>query len=141
MYSFKKYLLLLFIVFVGCNNEQPTEINSDLFGLYEASTFIEPGANDGGVNIISSGGYLKISFDHDFSFSAEIFIPENISSNYPDGITNYSGSYSIENNTLKFNSSFIVDELIWEKGNKIFISKEVPLRGQPFKIILYKNTK
>jgi len=132
-------LLQIFLLF-GCNDNS-IESNDELFGLYEASTFIEPGANDGGVNIIASGGYMKINFKNDFSFSAEIFIPEGILSNYSSGTTNYSGSYSIENNILKFNTSFIVDELIWEKGNKIFISKDVPLRGQPFEIILYKNIK
>lgn len=132
-------LLQIFLIF-GCNNN-PTESNLELFGLYEASTFIEPGANDGGVNIISSGGYLKITFNNDFDFSAEMFIPENISSNYPNGNTTYEGSYSIINNTLNFGSSFIVEALIWEKENKILVSKEAPLRGQPFKIILYKNIK
>ena len=134
-------LILHLFLFLGCNKNNPTETYNELFGYYESSTFIEPGANDGGVNILASGGYLNINFTADFKFSAEMFIPENILSNYPSGITNYEGSYSVVNNTLKFNSSFIVDELIWEKENKILISKDVPLRGQPFKIVLYKNIK
>jgi len=132
-------LLLQIILFFGCKDNS-TESNDELFGLYEASTFIEPGANDGGVNILASGGYLKINFKNDFSFSAELFVPENLLSNYPSGIANYNGSYLILNNTLKLNSSFIVEELIWEKENKILVSKEVPLRGQPFKIILSLST-
>ncbi len=132
-------LLQIFLLF-GCNDNS-IESNDELFGLYEASTFIEPGSNDAGVNIIASGGYMKINFKNDFSFSAEMFIPEGILSNYSSGTSNYSGSYFIEDNVLKFKTSFILDELIWEKENKIVISKDVPLRGQPFKIILYKNIK
>jgi len=140
MRSLSLTLFIQIILFFGCNNN-PTESNDELFGLYEASTFIEPGANDGGVNILASGGYLKISFNGDLSFTAEMYIPENILNTYPNGITNYEGSYLVVKNTLKINSSFIVDELIWEKENKILISKDVSLRGQPFKIILYKNIK
>ena len=133
-------LLIQILLFFSCK-DNPTESNDVLFGFYEASTFIEPGANDGGINIIASGGYLKINFESDFSYSAELFIPENLLSNYPSGITNYESSYSIVNNNLEFNSSFIVDKLIWEKENNILISKDAPLRGQPFEIILYKNVK
>ena len=134
-------LLLQVILFWGCHKDNPTESDNELSGYYESSTFVEPGANDGGVNILASGGYLKISFKDDFSYSAEMFIPVNISSNYSSGITNYEGSYSVVNNTIKFNSSFIVDELVWEKENKVISSKDVPVRGQPFKIVLYKNIK
>ena len=133
-------LLLQLFLFFGCDDNS-IDLNDGLFGLYEASTFIEPGPLDGGVDIISSGGYLKISFNDDFRFSAEMFIPQYIGSNHPGEITNYNGSYTIVNNMLKFNPPFIVDELIWDKENKMFISKEAPLRGRPFKIILHKNIK
>ena len=133
-------LLLQLFLFFGCNDNS-IESNDTLFGLYEASTFLEPGGNDGGINIIASGGYLKINFKDDFSFYAELFIPENILSNYPTGLTSYEGSYSVVKDGLEFNSAFIVDKLIWEKENKILISKDAPFRGQPFKIILYKNIK
>lgn len=134
-------LFLQIVLFWGCHKDNPIETNNELFGSYESSTFVEPGANDGGVNILASGGYLKISFKDDFSYSTKMFIPVNLSSNYSSGITTYEGSYSVINNTIKFNSSFIVDELIWDKENKILISKDVPARGQPFKIVLYKNIK
>lgn len=138
MYSYKKYLLLLLIAFVGCNNEQPTEIDSDLIGLYESSRFIEPGSNDGGVDIQSAGGYLRITLEDDFTFTSELFIPDNIQSNYPKGKTNYEGNYSVKDNLIEFTSSFIVESMKWNKETKQLESLEVPLRGQPFEIILYK---
>src|SRR3989304_4732388 len=140
MYTYIKYLLLL-LMFIGCNKEQPTEINADLFGLYESSRFIEPGSNDGGVDIQSSGGYLRITLMDNYNFSAEMFIPDNIQSNYPKGHKSYEGEYSVEGDLIKFNSPFIVDGFKWNKENKQLKSLEVPPRGQPFEIILYKYLK
>ena len=132
------FYFLLILAFVGCNNEQPTETNQDYFGLYESSTFIEPGSNDGGVDIQSLGGYLKISLKNNHNFTAELFIPEKALSNYPKGVTNYEGKYLLENNGIQFTSSFIVNKLVWNKSTKQLESSEVPSRGQPFKIVLDK---
>lgn len=138
MYPYKRYLLLLLIILIGCNNEQPTEINSDLFGLHESSRFIEPGQSDGGTDIQSSGGYLRIIFKDNYKFIAELFIPDNVQSNYPIGKTNYEGNYSVKDNLIEFTSSFIVESMKWNKETKQLESLEVPLRGQPFEIILNK---
>jgi len=141
MYSYKKYLLLLLVVFVGCNNEPPTEVSSDLFGLYESARFIEPGSSDGGVDIQSAGGYLRIYLKVNFTFTAELFIPDDIQSNYPKGRTNYQGNYSVKDNLIEFTSSFVVEKLKWNKKDKQLKSLQVSLRGQPFEIILYKYLK
>ena len=141
MYSYKKYLLLLLVVFVGCNNEPPTEVSSDLFGLYESARFIEPGSSDGGVDIQSAGGYLRIYLKVNFTFTAELFIPDDIQSNYSKGRTNYQGNYSVKDNLIEFTSSFVVEKLKWNKKDKQLKSLQVSLRGQPFEIILYKYLK
>lgn len=139
MYSYKKYLLLLLVVFVGCNNEQPTEVNSDLFGLYESARFIESGANGEGVDIQSAGGYLRIYLKVNFTFTAELFIPDNIQSKYPKGRTNYKGNYSVRDNLIEFTSPFIVELWEWSKEYKRLKAIELSLaRGLPSEIILYK---
>lgn len=139
MKSLLNISILLSILFLGCNKENITEINSELFGSYESSAFTEPGSNDGGVNIQAAGGYLKITLNDNFNFSAELFIPDNISSNYPTCLTNYSGTFKVVNESIIFNSTFIISELLWKNDDKILITPEVPLRGQPFNIIMYKN--
>ena len=139
MYTLKKYLLLLLFLLIGCNNEQPTAPNQDLFGLYKSSTFIEPGPKDGGVDIQSSGGYLNISLKDNYEFSAELFIPDSINSSYAEGLWNYEGKYSLKSDTVEFNAhSFIVKYLSWDKQSKQLESYEVPSRGRPFKIVLDK---
>ncbi|MFH1527923.1 MAG: hypothetical protein ABIG69_14930 [Bacteroidota bacterium] len=142
MYSLKKYLLLLPFLFVGCNNEQPIEPYQDLFGLYKSSAFIEPGSLDGGVNIQLSGGYLNITLRNNYEFTAELFIPDSINSNYGKGFWNYEGNYSLKSDTIEFTSqSFIIKYINWDKQNKQLESFEVPPRGRPFKIILYKYSR
>ncbi len=138
MYSYKKYLLLLLFIVFGCNNEQPTEIDTDLFGLYESSRLIEAGSTDGGVDIQSAGGFLRITLKENYTFTSELFIPENIQSNYPKGHSNYDGEYSTKDYFIEFTSPFIVNNLKWNKENKQLESLEVPLRGRPFEIVLYK---
>ena len=142
MYPFKKYLLLLLFLFVGCNGEQPTETNQELFGLYKSSTFIEPGSSDGGVDIQSSGGYLNITLNDNYEFTAELYIPVSINSNYAEGLWNYEGKYSLKADTLEFTAQyFIAKYLRWNKQSKHLESFEVPPRGRPFKIILDKYLK
>lgn len=139
MYLFKKYFLLLPLLYVGCSNEQPTETYQDLIGLYKSFTFIEPGSSDGGVDIQSSGGYLDIILKDNYKFTAELFIPDSINSNYGEGLWNYEGTYSIKSDTLEFNAQyFIIKYLNWDRQSKKLESFEVPPRGRPFKIILYK---
>jgi len=139
MKSLLNISILLSILFLGCNKENITEINPELFGSYESSAFTEPGSNDGGVNIQANGGYLKITLNEDFNYYAELLIPDNVSSNYPTGLTNYSGTFKLVNESIIFNSTFIISELLWKNDDKILITPEVSLRGQPLNIIMYKN--
>ena len=62
-----------------------------------------------------------------------------VSSNYPTGLTNYSGTFKLVNESIIFNSTFIISELLWKNDDKILITPEVSLRGQPLNIIMYKN--
>lgn len=139
MKSLVNISILLSILFLGCNKENITEINPELFCSYESSAFIEPGSSDGGVNIQAAGGYLKITLNEDFNFFAQLLIPNTVSSNYPPGLTNYSGTFKVVNEPIIFNSTFILSELLWKNEDKILITPEVSLRGQPLKIIMYKN--
>jgi len=125
MKSLVNISILLSILFFGCNKENITEINPELFGSYESSAFIEPGSSDGGVNIQAAGGYLKITLNEDFNFSAELLIPNSVSSNYPTGLTNYSGTFKVVNESIIFNSTFIISELLWKYEDKILITPEV----------------
>ncbi len=139
MNSLKIFALAILIVFIACNKEQSSEPTSELYGTYESNRFIEPGSADGGVDILSSGGYLRIALDDNSKFQSELFIPQGVASNYPKGHTSYDGSFSIKDHTVIFDSAnFFLDSIRWEPQNKKLETFEVPPRGQPFKIILYK---
>lgn len=140
MQLLKFFLFLLLVIFSGCTDEKPTEPNQNLFGLYKSSTFIEPGSLDAGVDIQQSGGYINIILKENYEFMAEIFIPDSISSNYAEGLSNYEGNYSLKSDTLEFVAqSFILSFLNWHKEINQLQSFDAPPRGQPFKIILNKN--
>ena len=113
------FLLLQLIMFYSCENDVTTGTAESLFGFYESSEFVEPGSNDGGVDIQASGGYLFLSLKNDFKFTAELYVPDNSKSNYAKGYTNYEGKWSLENSTVKFSAAkFIVDSLNWNEEKK-----------------------
>ena len=142
MSRLKIFLFIFILAFIACNKEQSNEPISELPGMYESNRFIEPGSADGGVNILSSGGHLRITFDDDFIFHSELFIPQAAASNYPQGYTHYDGSFSIMDQTIKFDSAnFFLDSIRWEPESKKLETFEVSPRGQPFKIILYKSSR
>jgi hypothetical protein len=140
--SYVKMILLILLFFVtGCGNDQPVETYQDLFGTYESLTFIEPGSADGGIDILKAGGYLRIILNHNYEYSAELFIRENIQSNYAPGKHNYAGTYSVKDDIISFSSLYIVNQMKWERETKLLKSLEVPPRGRPFEIVLFKYLK
>ncbi|MBA4311996.1 MAG: hypothetical protein C0417_05140 [Chlorobiaceae bacterium] len=141
MFSFNRTILILLavVLLAGCKKEQPTEPAKSVIGFYESSRFIEPGSTDGGVDIQSSGGYFQLGLNENNDFTAELFIPKKISSNYPKGISKYSGKYVVSSDTIKFISiDFILENIQWKKGSGQLETFEVPMRGQPFKIVFNK---
>ena len=139
MYTTFKCFLILLIFLIGCSDEKITNSSSDVFGLYESSRFVEPGSADGGIDIQTAGGYLTITLNDDYTFSSELYIPENIDSNYPKGRTEYHGKFIVSDEIVNFEEGdFIIKEIKWDKSTRQLITLEVPLRGQPFEIILYK---
>lgn len=67
MRSYLKCFLIFLIFSISCNDEQPTNPTSDLFGLYESSRFVEPGSTDGGIDIQSAGGYLRLTLNDNYT--------------------------------------------------------------------------
>ena len=102
MYFIKWYAFFLLIIFMGCKNDQTTEYTQSLSGLYFSTTFIEPGAADGGIDLITAGGYLNIIFQDNSNFAADLFIPEKIGSNFSSGNTQFLGKYIIKADTVFF---------------------------------------
>jgi len=134
----KKYLLFLLIIIIGCEKENPVDPIEELAGIYTSTSFVEPGAHDGGLDIQASGGYLIIEFNSNSNFAAEMFIPDTIDSNYPIGKTLFEGKYSLKNDSIIFNmGEFIIDHFMWNKG-KNELMYELVSRGY-FQIILQKQ--
>ena len=141
MFSYNRTVLILLaiVLLFGCKKEQPTEPVKSVSGYYESSRFIETGSADGGVDIQSSGGYFQLGLNENNDFTAELYIPEKVLSNYPKGISKYSGKYFINDDTVKFTSSnFILENIQWKKESGQLETFDVSLRGQPFKIVFNK---
>ncbi len=137
----KKFILIIPILFFACDDGQISESNNSLFGNYESSTFIEPGPSDGGVNILESGGYVKVRLYDGFTFAAEIFIPDSAESNFPKGLWSYEGDFLLKKDTINFMpGNFIFEQLSRKENVNQLETYDVPMRGRPFKIILTKNS-
>jgi hypothetical protein len=125
----KKYLLSLFIIILGCENENPIDPIQELEGTYKSTTFIEPGSHDGGIDIHAAGGFLTIEFKNNSNFTAERFIPDTLDSNYPGGKILFEGAYSLKNDSIMFNlGEFFIDHLVWNT-DKNELKYEVVSRG------------
>lgn len=135
----KLFILVIFLSFFGCDENNNNEYYTNLVGDYKATTFIEPGSNDGGTDILANGGYLNLTLYNDGKFYYEVFIPEGINLNYSSGKFTYKGEYTIKADTIILNDQPIfLTELIWDKMSDKLETKEVMWRG-PYKIIIEKN--
>lgn len=141
MDSFKIMIVMFLFLLWGCKNEQPTENNSDIFGKYESSRFIESGSNDLGVDIQSAGGYLTITLCSNLEFTSELFVPANVNSYFPAGYTNYKGQFSRKDNLVEFNSAeFILQKIYWNKETEQLESFGIQSKGREVKILLNKKS-
>ncbi len=137
-----KILFIFFIFFglLGCDNDNNNEYYSNLIGDYEATTFVEPGASDQGVDILANGGYLHLTLYNNAQFSLEMFIPNNINSNYStDEKWFFNSNYTIKADSIYFNQlshPFPNSILVWHKIINKLETMDVEPRGKPFKIIL-----
>lgn len=143
-----KKLTLLFFIFItlttiSCSDDSVTDYDvTNLSGLFKAITFIEPGTNDSGVNILANNGKLTVQFGENLSASGQLLIPDNIESNYSPIDTNFAGSYILNGDTIRFKNTNVV----LDNPNVYFINKGSTLetpdyqgRWALFKIILEKQ--
>ena len=147
MYSnnFKKFnsLIFVFLLIISSCNDDPISSNiKNLIGFYKATTFIEPGSRDGGVDILANGGELTAQFTENHTVSGHLFIPDSIDSNYPPMDTNYCGTYTLVKDTLRFkNTSNVLEipNIYFIVKNDLLESGDIIGRHNPFKIILTKQ--
>lgn len=97
--------------------------------------FYEPGQLDGGVDIQSKGGYIKLILKSNKTYSAEIFIPEISLSNYPAGLQIQEGKFEFKQDTLKFVEPFLIPYLFCDK-NKVKLIYIQSFR--PYEIVFVK---
>ena len=144
----KKIFIPLFFVFItliiiSCSDDSVTKVDDkSLTGLYKATTFIDPGSNDAGVDILANNGILTVQFVNNFTAFGQFVIPGNISSNYSPIDTNYSGNYTIKDDTVRFSNTIGV----LDNPDVYFIINDATLetpdyqgRWALFKIILTKQ--
>ena len=103
--SFLKLSLLFFLGLACSDDPVSSENNSQLKGTYGATTFIEPGSADGGIDILENGGELTMEFRDNYFVEGRLMIPDNIGSNFSPVDTNYSGSYSLNEDTIRFSNT------------------------------------
>ncbi|GAB6282128.1 MAG: hypothetical protein STSR0008_08720 [Ignavibacterium sp.] len=135
----KLFIVILLSFFFGCDDDNNNGYYSNLVGDYKATTFIEPGSNDAGADILQNGGYLYLTLYNDSKFYYEVFIPEKINSNYAPGKFTYKGDYTVKEDTISLNDGpiFLAD-LIWNKTLNKLETRDFQSWG-PYKIILEKN--
>jgi len=144
----KKLLNPIFIMFftltiIYCSDDSVSIYdNSGLSGLFKATTFTEPGIKDTGVDILAHGGILTIQFNENSTVSGKLLIPANIESNYSPIDTNFSGSYTLNGDTIRFHNT----NAVLDNPNVYFIINESTLETPDyegwwalFKIILKKQ--
>lgn len=135
----KLFIVILLFFFFGCNDDNNNDYYTNLVGDYKATTFIEPGSDDSGVDILKNGGYLYLTLYNDSKFYYEVFIPEGINSNYSSGKFVYTGDYTVKEDTIFLNDEPIFwTDLIWNKTLNKLETKDIQSR-EPYKIILVKN--
>lgn len=139
----KVYYFIFLVLLLSCKDGTPTEENKDkVFGSYRASTFVEPGSLDAGVDILQAGGKFTVTLAENFKASGNLLIPENIGSNYPKGEKNFDGYFIINKDTVKFqDTSTLLDnpQLFFIHKNSSLESGAIIGRGGLFKIIFVKQ--
>lgn len=104
------YIVFASVAFLGaCENDKivtpDDEINPEVervVGFYKATTFTEPGDDDSGVDIGAEGGVVVAQLHSDLTVEGYYFIPENIGTNFAPRDMLYKGTFSLDNDTLRF---------------------------------------
>jgi len=139
---FYLFLILSSLVIIYCNDDSLSVSDNSLSGLFKATTFVEPGINDTGVDILANNGILTVQFDENFTASGHLLIPKNIGSNYSSVDTNYSGTYTINGDTVRFqNTNEVLNnpDVYFIKRDSNLETPDYQGRWALFKIILKKQ--
>jgi hypothetical protein len=124
--------------FSSCNNSI-TEAER-IAGFYRATTFTEPGEHDGGVDILANGGILTARLSSNSGVEGRIVIPGNIGSNFAPVDVNYSGIFSVNEDTMHFeNTETLLDLPVFIIYEHRLETPDMTGRMALFKIILEKQ--
>ena len=129
----------------GCdsieNHEGPYE---EIAGLYEAVIFTEPGAHDGGVDIIAAGGQLTLRLEANGEMSGHIVIPSDIESNYAPISAQIQGRFDLEIDTVYFQEvnpagALPFNEAEWKSDRHEIESFDFQGHMASFKVVLKRQ--
>ena len=112
-------LLLLSVCMVciaSCTKSNSVETTTGVEGSYTAEKFIGIGPADGSVDIIVGGGSLTMQLNSNKSYTAHTSVPGSLQCNYATGENDFSGTYTVSNDTVYFSSGRqLFNALIWDK--------------------------
>ena len=124
---------------ISCNDDSITNAER-IAGFYEAIVFTEPGAHDGGVNILANGGVLTARLFSDFKVEGRLVIPEDIDSNFAPQDINYCGTFTVNVDTIRFvGAETLLDQFPFIIKETRLETPDMTGRMALFKIILDKR--
>lgn len=130
------HLIFISILFLSCQIHETENRESN----YVASIFIEPGPNDGGVDLLSGGGSLTLTLKEYNEFISKLVIPVGVFSSYPTGETIYTGTYKMSDTRIEFEAStYFLESIKIEKSGELLVNEDVPPRGRPFQLVLNRK--
>lgn len=135
----------IILLFLLSSCKDATLIEDDktkIIGSYKATTFVEPGSHDAGVDILQAGGKFTVIFKENLKVTGNLFIPNNINSNFQKGDKNFSGSITVNIDTIRFQGTgTLLDnpQLFFIYKNSSIESGDIIGRGGLFKIIFVKQ--
>lgn len=137
------FYIILLILFSSCKDDTLIEDDkTKIIGPFKATTFVEPGSLDAGVDILQAGGKFTVTLKENYKVSGNLFIPENINSSFPKGEKNFDGSFTVSIDTVRFQGTgTLLDnpQLFFIYKNFSMESGGITGRGGLFKIIFVKQ--
>ncbi len=137
------FYIILLVLFSSCKDDTLIEDNKiKIIGSFKATTFVEPGSLDAGVDILQAGGKFTVALKENYKISGNLFIPDNINSSFPKGDNNFIGSFTVSIDTVRFQGTgTLLDnpQLFFIYKNFSMESGGINGRGGLFKIIFVKQ--
>ncbi len=135
-------MLSLLLAFASCRHVGETMSQAEQepsAGFYKSTTWVEPGAGDGGVDVLALGGFIEVHLYPNMKMEGRVFIPPNRVANYFELDAHVEGTYAVSGDTVHFNVEYLPDKARWLADQNKIETFEAPPRGRPYKIILAKQ--